>query len=253
MVGYIYITTNIVTGMKYIGKHKSSVHHNWYVGSGSLLKKDIAKYGKDKFKSEVLEECDTIDDLNERERYWIEQYNAVDDPNFYNIADGGSHSSGKGFSSAMTLAWRNQEYRESHVAGDLRYWSDEENRARRAAISRSVDHKSVWTDDLREQQRQTQIESWSDSELRKRHSKTMRKIWSNPDMINAQRERNTGSRNPSYGKHYYVDGNDNWVYCKPEDVPNGYYIAKYCWIFKDGEKRRHEKDKPIPDGWSLTP
>ena len=197
MVGYIYITTNLVTGMKYIGKHKSYVYHNWYVGSGALIKRDIAKYGKKQFHADILEECETIEELNEREKYWIEYYNAVEDPNFYNIADGGSHPSGKGFSESMLSAWQDPEYRASHVAGNLRYWADADNYARRVAINRATDHKSAWTDDLRERQRQTQIESWSDPELRERQSKHMREVWSNPEMVQAQRERNTGSKNPS--------------------------------------------------------
>lgn len=45
---YIYLITNSVNGMKYIGKHYGELDDT-YLGSGKLLKLDIAKYGKDCF------------------------------------------------------------------------------------------------------------------------------------------------------------------------------------------------------------
>lgn len=45
MYGYIYITTNLVNGKKYIGRHKSEVFDESYKGSGLLLSRSIDKYG----------------------------------------------------------------------------------------------------------------------------------------------------------------------------------------------------------------
>ena len=36
MYGYIYITTNLINGMKYIGKHKASMFDPAYKGSGKV-------------------------------------------------------------------------------------------------------------------------------------------------------------------------------------------------------------------------
>lgn len=88
---YIYLTTNLVNGKQYIGQHYGKIDDD-YVGSGSLLKKAIAKYGKNNFKKEVLEICDGYDSANKAERKWIEYYNAVYDDQFYNIAEGGYNS-----------------------------------------------------------------------------------------------------------------------------------------------------------------
>lgn len=82
---YIYKTTNCINGKVYIGKSEKSFNKKYY-GSGSLLKKAITKYGKHNFKIEVLEELLTIDELNDREKYWIKYYS----DNSYNLAEGGS-------------------------------------------------------------------------------------------------------------------------------------------------------------------
>ena len=91
MYGYIYETTCIPTGKKYIGMHKWSqdtIHPN-YVGSGQLLIKAIRKYGFNNFSCRLIESCNSLEELNEKEIYWIKYYNAVEDENYYNIANGG--------------------------------------------------------------------------------------------------------------------------------------------------------------------
>lgn len=88
-IGYIYITTNLINGKKYIGQHKSKSFDLNYFGSGKLLVEAIHKYGRDNFISEVIEWCTTIDELDAREIYWIKYYNAVEDNNFYNLHEGG--------------------------------------------------------------------------------------------------------------------------------------------------------------------
>ena len=89
MVGYIYMTTNLVNGHKYIGKRKKDYFDTKYKDSGKLLKQAIMKYGWDNFKCELLEECETVDILNDREKYYIKLYDAVNSADFYNIATGG--------------------------------------------------------------------------------------------------------------------------------------------------------------------
>ena len=87
--GYIYETTNIANGRKYIGKKKSPVFDESYLGSGILLQKAIEKYGREKFKTTILKWCETREELNESERLFIEKNNAYKSNDFYNIAAGG--------------------------------------------------------------------------------------------------------------------------------------------------------------------
>ena len=67
MYGYIYETTNLINGKKYIGKHKSNKFDTWYLGSGIVLKKAIKKYGRENFQTIIIEKIYTNkDDLNKR-------------------------------------------------------------------------------------------------------------------------------------------------------------------------------------------
>ncbi len=84
----IYKTTNLINNKIYIGQSRKN-NPNYY-GSGKLIKGAIRKYGKDNFKKEILCECLTLDELNEKEIYWINYYNSTDLSIGYNIERGGA-------------------------------------------------------------------------------------------------------------------------------------------------------------------
>ena len=86
---YIYMTTNNITGMKYIGKHLGKLDDS-YLGSGTLLKKAIEKYGKEHFSKEILFISNSEEENCEKEKYYISLYNATQNPMFYNLHEGGS-------------------------------------------------------------------------------------------------------------------------------------------------------------------
>ena len=93
---YIYKITNSVNDKVYIGQTKASVEERWtwhLRAAGcenapykSKLYSAMRKYGRDKFSIEVIEEC-SIEDLNEREKYWIAKFDSK--RNGYNITTGG--------------------------------------------------------------------------------------------------------------------------------------------------------------------
>lgn len=91
---FIYKTTNLVNGKYYIGKYAGK--RSTYLGSGIHLKSAIEKYGRKNFKRIVMEECNSLEQLSDREKYWIELFDAVNDPRSYNLTEGGqggfSHS-----------------------------------------------------------------------------------------------------------------------------------------------------------------
>ena len=91
MYGFVYITTNHVNGKQYIGQRKYDKQGKWkeYLGSGVVLSKAIKKYGLENFSKEIIENCKTKEELNAREKFWINYFNAVNSDNFYNIAKGG--------------------------------------------------------------------------------------------------------------------------------------------------------------------
>lgn len=87
-VHFIYITTNLINNKKYIGKHYGYINDS-YLGSGILLKQDIEKYGKENFNREILDYSKNDEENSEKEKFYINKYNAVESDNFYNIHVGG--------------------------------------------------------------------------------------------------------------------------------------------------------------------
>jgi group I intron endonuclease len=79
----IYKTTNLVNGKYYIGKQK--VYTKSYFGSGMALKHAIKKYGKQNFKKEILEECQSEEELKNKELWWLDSLDAIKDKNCYNL------------------------------------------------------------------------------------------------------------------------------------------------------------------------
>lgn len=86
---YIYLTTNLINNKKYIGKHKGELNDN-YLGSGTLLKEAISKYGKENFKKEILHISASEEENCLKEQEFIEKFNATESKEFYNIAKGGA-------------------------------------------------------------------------------------------------------------------------------------------------------------------
>lgn len=125
MYGFIYITTNHINGKKYIGQKKYDKENKWksYLGSGIHIKRAINKYGSINFSKEIIENCKTKEILDERERYWIQYYDAIKSGEFYNIASGGDGGyTIAGYSEEQFEQhenFRKQRIRESILKGEL--------------------------------------------------------------------------------------------------------------------------------------
>ena len=89
MYGYIYITTNKINGIIYIGQHKSKKFTTSYKGSGTLIRRAIEKYGKENFEVHLIEWCETQKDADEKEKYWEKLYGLPNIDIGYNITRGG--------------------------------------------------------------------------------------------------------------------------------------------------------------------
>lgn len=83
----IYKTINLINGKIYVGRDKKN--NPKYIGSGVLLWKAIKKYGIENFCKEILDYATSIDELNEKEIFWIKELNSQNPKIGYNIQKGG--------------------------------------------------------------------------------------------------------------------------------------------------------------------
>ena len=89
---YCYKIINLINNKIYVGIHSCECNFfdtNYY-GSGELIIKSLAKYGKCNFKREVLLECDTRKKVSDFEAFVVNDYfvNRVDN---YNLRTGGDN------------------------------------------------------------------------------------------------------------------------------------------------------------------
>ena len=91
MKGYIYLTTCLVNGKKYIGQSINQKDINTYLGSGIAFKCALKKYGKDMFvKTILVNDVSCLNELNKLERDFIQKYDCLS-PNGYNLDLGGTN------------------------------------------------------------------------------------------------------------------------------------------------------------------
>lgn len=180
MFGYIYLTTNLINNMKYVGQKTSSEFiGNAYLGSGKILQRAIEKYGKENFTVILLEEVDgTKDNLNEREIYWIKKLNAVDSSEFYNLHPGGVGGATYG-----------------HKGHRL---SDEQ----RTKMSNML--KKLYEDNPEKRQNASNnaIQRFSDPQQRQQISDSMTDIWKDPEYRAHQSEVHKGHPSGMKNKHH---------------------------------------------------
>jgi len=90
---YVYITSNLINGHKYIGDRSCNCNpeEDIYLGSGTYYKNAEKLYGKQNFKKEILEFFPTKQEaFNSQEKY-IKQYNTLK-PNGYNLSPKGGNN-----------------------------------------------------------------------------------------------------------------------------------------------------------------
>lgn len=151
----IYCHTHVESGRRYIGltsktmlarwndhvyKAKSSKGGRWHFPNA------IRKYGKDAFSHEVLTVCETLEEANAYEAYFIDLFRTRDPRFGFNLAEGGQHEPHP----IRKNPWDNPEYRAKQVGCIARLHLPEvrakvkaslntpESKAKRTAISKEI-------------------------------------------------------------------------------------------------------------------
>lgn len=98
----VYKITNKITGKVYIGITNQGAgaryRHHWYearIGELAPIHRSMAKYGEENFTLEIIDFADTYEELKEKEKYWIKQYDSVNRDKGYNLTEGGDGTFGR--------------------------------------------------------------------------------------------------------------------------------------------------------------
>ena len=94
---YIYKITNLLNNKIYIGQvYNKSIYDRFRrhireakPTSKSYIGRAIAKHGFENFTIEEIDTANTLEELNEKEKYWITYYNSTDLNYGYNLTPGG--------------------------------------------------------------------------------------------------------------------------------------------------------------------
>lgn len=95
----VYLRTNTVNGMQYVGQTSNISARNSHFKSlksrysCEIFDSDRRKYGVDNFELKILAEVDTQEEAWELEQTFIKSYNTIY-PNGYNVSSGGNGANG---------------------------------------------------------------------------------------------------------------------------------------------------------------
>lgn len=123
----IYMHINLINNKVYIGQTVQRPEKRWKSGSGyrkqSSFYKDIMEYGWSSFQHIILEDnISGQEEANEKERYYIELYNARDPEKGYNILPGGSSVAGE---NNPMFGKKHSEKTKQKIKEKALLWSDE--------------------------------------------------------------------------------------------------------------------------------
>ena len=91
----IYKITNTQNTKVYIGqtvqKLSDRLNHHFRANPESVMYRAGAKHGRENFTIEEIDSASSIEELNEKEIYWIAFYNSTDRSKGYNLMSGGGN------------------------------------------------------------------------------------------------------------------------------------------------------------------
>jgi group I intron endonuclease len=207
--GFIYITTNMINGMKYLGQKSFDDNNKWknYLGSGKALKNAIRKYGKQNFDRNIICFCYSPEELNEAEYTLSVFLNVVEDRNWYNLCYGGEVPIGyvatdearSKMSEAQKARWTDelrQELGEKMSGeGNPFYGKHHTDDTRKTLSEQHTGMKA--SDEARSKMSQSQTERFKDPAERAKCG------WEHTDkQKQAHSERMSGEGHPMFGKHH---------------------------------------------------
>ena len=227
MYGYVYMTTNSINNKKYIGQHKANEFDEKYLGSGIALLNAIKLYGISSFKCEILKECETKEQLDEAEIYYIKEYDAVNSNDFYNITSGGSmcriehmseetkrkiSNSNKGKKRTPEMVKKNSESKKGSK------WMNN-GETQQYVLRKYVDKylSDGWVYGMIPGRKSSPA-----SEQRKERISNALKGKKKPQSVIDKHRKSLVDKN----RHWYTNGKESILISDMDEIPNGYYLGR---------------------------
>ena len=277
--GFIYITTNLVNGKRYLGQKCFDRKWKNYLGSGVAFRQALNKYGKENFRRSIVDIAYSAEELNKKEYKYSLFFDVVESNDWYNLVYGGGTTAGMITSEETRIKQsevrkRNSiihpEYDEHHSQRMIEFykvhpevkdqmsnttkqlWQNQDYASKilqsckeywsnsTARAKQSEMMKEIWKNQDVRDARLNGLKEWvTNPENHNARSEISKRNWENPEYREAQINRNIGSKNPMYGVHRY--GIDS-----PRAIPV-YCIElnRIFWGAKEAEKTFHIKGSDI--------
>jgi hypothetical protein len=187
----VYKTTNLLNGKIYVGQ--DSKNNPNYLGSGVYIGNAIQKHGKKNFRKEILCECSTKVELDEKERFWIKELDCKV-PNGYNISDGGEGRTGP-MSEEQKKKMRNtrsEKGRKNIAEANRKPEKLEKSRKLRSTDAKKNIKNGANRPEVLERKKEYQIKRYQNPEERLKQSELMKIVANRPEVL----EKNRRSRGP---------------------------------------------------------
>ena len=217
-IGFVYLTTNLVNGKVYVGKHEFNAVKD-YIGSGTAFKNAVKKYGKENFRRKILRLCYSLHELRIWEHVYIIKYKRMFGDDCYNIAKGDVNTTE--FNPAKLPEVRKKIKDKIKKRGGLKG-------------KNNPMYGKHWSKRKREQM--TFMFNNNHPMLGRKHSEETKKHWS------SIRKGKYAFANLSEEQRYKI-------YDHIRGKNNPMYGTRFLWINNGVKNKRHNIGEEIPNGW----
>lgn len=214
----IYKTTNVLTDEFYIGKHCTENLNDGYIGTGMTILKKIKQFGKQHFYRNILEFCNSYDELNEAEKRWLTE-DVMNDPRCYNNQTGGDDEFVQSSTTREKISFSNKG---KTLSEETKRKISDANKGRIVSEDTKQKLRLAW---LYKSDEELQKHRERCSMTNKGKPSPKRGIKLTEEHKKHLSESLKGKHTWNTGKHYYTNGEVNIALKDGESVPNGFYLG----------------------------